>query len=108
MGLLDRFRKAEQRGSIEDPRVPISKTDFFRVMGWGELVSASGVTVNIDNALGVPALWAAVNLAEDANHVWAGTKTPSGMTAGSAYYAHIVVVHSAVTYTLDVPIAATP
>jgi HK97 family phage portal protein len=61
MGLLDRFRKAEQRGSLEDPRVPISTTDFFRVMGWGELVSASGVTVNIDNALGVPALWAAVN-----------------------------------------------
>ena len=61
MGLLDRFRKTETRGSIEDPRVPISTTDFFRVMGWGELVSASGVTVNIDNALGVPALWAAVN-----------------------------------------------
>ena len=61
MGLLDRFRKVEARGSVEDPRVPVSQSDFMRVMGWGELISSAGITVNIDNALGVPALWAAVN-----------------------------------------------
>lgn len=61
MGLLDRFRKVEARGSVEDPRVPVSQSDFMRVMGWGELISSAGITVNVDNALGVPALWAAVN-----------------------------------------------
>jgi hypothetical protein len=30
-------------------------------MGWGDFQSSAGVTVNIDNALGVPAVWAAVN-----------------------------------------------
>ena len=54
MGLLDRFRKVEARGSVEDPRVPVSQSDFMRVMGWGELISSAGITVNVDNALGVP------------------------------------------------------
>ena len=26
-------------------------------MGWGDFSSAAGVTVNVDNALGVPAVW---------------------------------------------------
>lgn len=65
MGFFDRLKRsdgnAELRGSVEDPRVPVSSSDFMRVMGWGELIASSGVTVGIDNALGVPAVWAAVN-----------------------------------------------
>ena len=30
-------------------------------MGWGDFLSAAGVTVNVDNRLGVPAVWSAVN-----------------------------------------------
>jgi HK97 family phage portal protein len=60
MGVLDFFRR-EARGSIENPNVPISSSNFLQVMGWGEFVSAAGVTVNTDTALGVPAVWAAVN-----------------------------------------------
>jgi HK97 family phage portal protein len=50
----------EQRASIEDPRVPISSSailDFLGVSGMSE----AGVTVTLENALGVPAIWAAVN-----------------------------------------------
>jgi len=79
------------------------------------VVTRNGVTLNIDTSVSMRlytaagvAVWTAVNLAEDANNVWAGTKSPSGMTPGSAYYLHIVVVHSAVTYTVDVPVAAVP
>ena len=60
MGLFDRFRKPEQR-SLENPNAPVSSSDFLQVMGWGDLFASSGVTVNIDTALGVPAVWAAVN-----------------------------------------------
>ena len=60
MGVFEFFRR-EQRGSIENPNVPISASDFVRVMGWGDLISAAGVTVNVNTALGVPAVWAAVN-----------------------------------------------
>jgi len=31
------------------------------VMGWGDFAAAAGVTVNTDTAMGVPAIWAAVN-----------------------------------------------
>ena len=79
------------------------------------VVTRNGVTLNIDTSVSMRlytaagvAVWTAVNLAEDANNVWAGTKSPSGMTPGSAYYLHIVVVHDGVTYPVDVPIAATP
>ena len=79
------------------------------------VVTRNGVTLNIDTSVSMRlytaagvAVWTAVNLAEDANNVWAGTKSPSGMTPGTAYYLHIVVVHSAVTYTVDVPVAAVP
>lgn len=50
----------ETRESIESPTVPVSSAailDFFGVVG----ESASGITVTIDNALGVPSVWAAVN-----------------------------------------------
>ena len=44
------FEKAEQRG------VKQSSDDFFAFFG----LETSGANVNIDNALGVPAIWAAV------------------------------------------------
>jgi HK97 family phage portal protein len=60
MGLLDRFRKPESR-NLENPSSPVSAEDFSQVMGWGEMSASAGVTVNTDTALGVPAVWAAVN-----------------------------------------------
>ena len=60
MALFDRFRKTEAR-NLEDPSSPVSASDFLQIMGWGELSATAGVTVTIDTALGVPAIWAAVN-----------------------------------------------
>jgi HK97 family phage portal protein len=60
MGLFDRLKKPEAR-NLENPSAPVSAADFLQVMGWGEMSSSSGVTVNTDTALGVPAVWAAVN-----------------------------------------------
>ena len=60
MGMFDRFIKTEQR-SLENPNAPVSAENFLHIMGWGDFQSSAGVTVNIDNALGVPAVWAAVN-----------------------------------------------
>lgn len=54
-------RKKEQRASVEDPNVPISAPNIMQVLGWGGNTSSAGVSVTIDNALGVPAVWAAVN-----------------------------------------------
>jgi len=60
MALFDRFRKTESR-NLENPNAPVSAADFLQVMGWGEMTSAAGVKVTTDTALGVPAVWAAVN-----------------------------------------------
>lgn len=60
MSLFDRFRRAEKR-NLENPTAPVSANDFLQIMGWGDLYASSGVTVNVDTALGVPAVWAAVN-----------------------------------------------
>ena len=60
MALFDRFRRAEKR-NLENPTAPVSANDFLQIMGWGDLYASSGVTVNVDTALGVPAVWAAVN-----------------------------------------------
>ena len=60
MGLIDRFIKTEKR-SLENPNIPVSADDLLHIMGWGNYSSAAGITVNTDNALGVPAVWAAVN-----------------------------------------------
>ena len=60
MGLFDNFKKAEVR-SLENPNATVSAENFLHIMGWGDFQSSAGVTVNIDNALGVPAVWAAVN-----------------------------------------------
>jgi HK97 family phage portal protein len=60
MAVFDFFRKKEER-NLENPTAPVSATDFLQTMGWGDPVSSAGVTVTIDNALGVPAVWSAVN-----------------------------------------------
>jgi len=56
MGFFDKFRKAETR-NLEDPNVPLSAASLF---DWGG-TSSSGVRVNEDSALTVPAIWDAVN-----------------------------------------------
>ena len=60
MGLLDRFRKSENR-NLENPNAPVSSADFLQIMGWGDFEASSGVNVNVETALGVPAVWSAVN-----------------------------------------------
>ena len=60
MAVFDFFRKKEDR-NLENPSAPVSANDFLQSMGWGDPVSSSGVTVNIDTALGVPAVWSAVS-----------------------------------------------
>jgi HK97 family phage portal protein len=76
MALLDMFRRAkpafleasnseivvpESRNSLENPAIPATTDQFLRAFGLDEMSSASGVNVTIDSALGVPAIWAAVN-----------------------------------------------
>tara|TARA_B100000886_G_scaffold198070_1_gene136537 strand:+ start:778 stop:1065 length:288 start_codon:yes stop_codon:yes gene_type:complete len=60
MGVFDRFVKTEDR-SLENANVNVSADDFLQVLAWGDFSSSAGVVVNVDNALGVPAVWAAVN-----------------------------------------------
>ena len=59
MGMLDWLRR-DKRASIEDPRVPISNQNILSFLGLDEMASA-GERVTVDSALGVPAVWAAVN-----------------------------------------------
>lgn len=68
MALMDIFKRPAPMASepeartAENPSVPISASNFLDIFGLGNFgVSAAGVTVNIENALGVPAVWAAVN-----------------------------------------------
>jgi HK97 family phage portal protein len=39
----------------------VSADNFLHILGYGDTTAASGVTVNVETALGVPAIWAAVN-----------------------------------------------
>jgi HK97 family phage portal protein len=50
----------EQRASIEDPSVPISSANVMKIFGLDDLGSPVE-PVSINSALGVPAVWAAVN-----------------------------------------------
>lgn len=54
-----RTRAPEQR-SLENPSVSLSDPSAFDVL-FGGSVSATGIQVNEQNALGVPAIWSAVN-----------------------------------------------
>lgn len=60
MAVFDFFRRKEDR-NLENPSAPVSASDFLQTMGWGDPVSSAGITVTVDNALGVPAVWSAVN-----------------------------------------------
>jgi HK97 family phage portal protein len=52
----------EVRANAEDPRVPVSAANFYEFFGLNALgLSAAGVTVTTDTAMGVPAIWGAVN-----------------------------------------------
>lgn len=65
MAILDLFRRAAptETRNAENPSVPVSSANFWAQFGLDTFgVSAAGVTVTIDNALGVPAVWAAVNV----------------------------------------------
>jgi hypothetical protein len=59
MGMFDRFIKTEER-ALENSNAPMSADDFLHIMGWGDFSSSAGVRVNVDNAIGVPAVWYAV------------------------------------------------
>jgi HK97 family phage portal protein len=61
VGIIDYFRRSPEARNLENPSAPVSAADFLQIMGWGDLSSSSGVNVTIENALGVPAIWAAVN-----------------------------------------------
>ena len=60
MGMFDRFIKTEKR-SLENPNIPVSAENFLYILGYGDTTAAPGVTVNVETALGVPPIWAAVN-----------------------------------------------
>ena len=60
MGMFDRFIKTDEC-ALETPNAPVSADDFLHIMGWGDFSFAAGVTVNVDNALDVPAVWSAIN-----------------------------------------------
>jgi HK97 family phage portal protein len=57
MGRKSRRREAEARGSIENPTVAVSAANFLAFFGQGDGAAAPSVAA----ALGVPAVWAAVN-----------------------------------------------
>jgi HK97 family phage portal protein len=53
------WHKKEARSSLENPEIPISSPQIIQILGaFGP--SAAGVNVTVENALGVPAVWAAV------------------------------------------------
>lgn len=58
MGIFSR-KKAEARSNIQDPKVPISNQAILEFFGL-DAMSSAGVSVNLDNALEVPAVMAAV------------------------------------------------
>lgn len=57
---LFNFGKKEQRASIENPNVQVTPMSFWEHFVGG-VPSASGINVTLDVALGVPAVWAAIN-----------------------------------------------
>ena len=55
----------EQRASIENPSVPLSHPDVLALIFGDAFKSSTGITVTTEKALGVPTVWAAVNLIAD-------------------------------------------
>lgn len=61
--MFDFLNREKRAGAIPANSVSVSDPQFAQIFaGWlGGMDSASGVTVNTESALGVPAIWAAVN-----------------------------------------------
>lgn len=55
------FGQKETRANVEDPTVPLSSRNILEFFGLTEQ-STAGETVTVDSALGVPAVWAAINV----------------------------------------------
>ena len=53
--------KVETRVSPEDPRYSLSNPQVLAVLFGDSWTSAAGIDVTVNKALGVPALWCAVN-----------------------------------------------
>lgn len=60
MGNAEHAQDVETRSSIENPDNPITYSRLIEVIGLSSL-SEAGVNVTVDNAMGVPAVWSAVN-----------------------------------------------
>lgn len=56
------WRKSEKRASIENPTVPVSSSSFLEFFGLGDFATETGIPVTVESALGVPAIWCAVNV----------------------------------------------
>ena len=56
MGLFDFWRRTPDRryGDVPNGSVPISASNFLDLISMGAPATASGITVTVDNALGVP------------------------------------------------------
>lgn len=63
MGIFDFFKKETRATTIPNGSISVSDPRIAEIFNGAIMggVSASGVSVNIDKALGVPAIWAAVN-----------------------------------------------
>jgi hypothetical protein len=55
MGLFDNFKNVDVR-SLENPYVPICSESFLHLMGLSEYQAGAGIKINIENAMGVPAI----------------------------------------------------
>lgn len=64
MGIFQRLFGSEQRGTLNDPRVPISDENIIQFLGL-ESETSTGEPVTIEKALAVPSVWAAVNFLSD-------------------------------------------
>ena len=61
MGIMERLGFAgEKRETIENPQVPLSNRNILKFFGL-EDTSITGEVVSVESALGIPAIWAAVN-----------------------------------------------
>jgi HK97 family phage portal protein len=59
MGFLDRLLGRKETRTLENPAIPISSDNVLQYLGL--VPSATGLTVTVENALGIPAYWAGVN-----------------------------------------------
>lgn len=96
MGIIERMFGREQRASIENPTVPLSSPNVMVFLGL-DAVSSSGQRVTIGSALGVPAVWDAVNflsgtLASLPLHVYKRTATGRERISGGL----ATILHDAV------------